>query len=115
MKKFSVSLLAVLAILFAVTSAFTTTSSKKSSLDPTYSLYGNPAQSASPTGAQIFAQNEFLDAATSAGHAVNFTDGQVQSTFCPVSANPPTCAVVLEIDGTTYTIKAVWFGSYTAL
>lgn len=60
MKKLSISLFALMAIIFAVASAFTTVS-KKSTLTPDYKIISVPAQTISSSSPNFSALSTYLD------------------------------------------------------
>jgi hypothetical protein len=116
MKSLSVSFLGILTILFAVTSASTATSFNKKRLDdPVYGVYGIPDGYTDSTGHPIFNQGNFIDDGTASGHAVHYTDSELQS-MCENYPNPPMCIVIIKTEFVNghyvYTIIATWFGSY---
>lgn len=122
MKKLSVSLLGLLAIVFALTSAFT--APQAASFDSEeYVLFGNPAHTNSPSAQDLFGQDEelaeaYFDVEENEAFVLDMSDEDVQNTYCPTPLTP-VCAAILKITRnglgqiTSIVIVKVWQGTFS--
>jgi hypothetical protein len=139
MKKLSISVFAIMAVVFAVTSAFTGTSKKVKANtleDATYFWYKNltPVVTPNPTAAQIEAQNAKIDEFTTDGEADQFgvptssisegagfpatqqgIDDYIAEVCQPSEADPVCLLLIKRQDGVNPTVHLTVRGVFTPL